>query len=235
MRSVCIATFNGESYLSEQLASILPQLAPEDEVIVSDDGSTDQTVAVIKSFQAQDARIRLVKGPQQGLIKNFEHALSLAQGELIFLADQDDVWKAEKVAVITQYFVSHPSILAVVSDLVITDKNLKPIQSSYFEYRRAKEGMLHNIIRSHYIGAGMAFRKQLLKIALPLPDNIPMHDMWIGVSAGRRIKFIRQPLTLYRRHDLNASEIKTTSGLKQKIIWRQRLILSIIKRKLLHI
>lgn len=97
MISVCVATYNGEKYLQEQLDSILIQLAPDDELIISDDFSTDKTRSILDSYRA-DPRIKLLEGPQKGIIKNFEHAINQASGDLIFLADQDDVWLPDKVA-----------------------------------------------------------------------------------------------------------------------------------------
>lgn len=94
MISVCIATYNGEKYLEEQLDSILPQLDSRDELIISDDGSKDATLAIIKRYTAQDQRIKFFKGPGKGVIANFEFAINQSQGEFIFLADQDDVWSA---------------------------------------------------------------------------------------------------------------------------------------------
>lgn len=231
MRSVCIATFNGGAYLKEQLDSILKQLSPEDEVIISDDGSVDDTWSILTEYAHNDPRIKLFEGPKQGLIKNFGFAIEQAQGDLIFLADQDDVWLDGKVEKITQYFSLHPKQLVVISDLVIVDSQLNEIHSSYFTFRRSKEGWLTNLIRSNYIGAGMAFRSSLKETILPIPDNVPMHDMWIGLLAGNYAGFIREPLTLYRRHDFNASEIETKSSWRQKITWRIHLIQALIQRK----
>lgn len=98
MISVCVATYNGEMYIRQQLQSILCQLADSDEVIISDDGSTDGTLTVIREIN--DKRIRLIDGPRrQSPTLNFENALRQAKGDHIFLSDQDDVWKPEKVAV----------------------------------------------------------------------------------------------------------------------------------------
>ncbi|WP_165003188.1 MULTISPECIES: glycosyltransferase family 2 protein [unclassified Enterococcus] len=231
MRSVCIATFNGGRYLREQLDSILQQLAEEDEVIISDDGSVDDTWAILNDYAEKDHRIKLFEGPKQGLIANFGYAIQQAKGELIFLADQDDVWLEHKVEKITDYFKKNPDKTVVVSDLVIVDSELKEIHASYFSYRRSKEGWLNNLIRSHYIGAGMAFRSTLKKEILPIPADVPMHDMWIGLLGGKHTGFLREPLTLYRRHDFNASEIETHSSLMQKLSWRVHLAAALIKRR----
>ncbi|WP_426093368.1 hypothetical protein, partial [Escherichia coli] len=85
-----------------------------------------------------------------------------------------------KVKKITDYFEQNPDQLVVVSDLIIVDSELQEIHDSYFSFRNSKEGWLNNVIRSHYIGAGMAFRSSLKPDILPIPSEVPMHDMWIG-------------------------------------------------------
>ena len=106
MISVCLASYNGEKYIKEQLDSILSQLNDEDELIVSDDGSTDSTPEILSSYSEQFPILRIVKGPGKGVIKNFEYAISLAKGELIFLSDQDDIWCSSKVSRVKEAFSS---------------------------------------------------------------------------------------------------------------------------------
>lgn len=229
MISVCVATYNGESYLKEQLESILQQLGSEDELILSDDGSTDKTTVILQEYQ-NDSRVQLLKGPQKGLIANFEHAIKQAKGELIFLADQDDVWQPGKVREMMKVFNEFPQTQVVISDLAVVDEKLNIIYPSYFDYRNVQTGFFRNIVKNKYIGAGMAFRKELKAKILPFPENIPMHDMWIGLLAGNNVRLLKKPLTLYRRHSKNSSEIQTTSTFKQKLIWRVTLITQLFKR-----
>ncbi|MGX7244033.1 glycosyltransferase family 2 protein [Enterococcus quebecensis] len=235
MISVCIATYNGETYLREQLDSILLQLGAEDELIISDDGSGDGTIDIINSYAVEDSRIRFFNGPGKGVIANFEFAIAQSQGEFIFLADQDDVWLSEKVQTTLNFFENHPKIDLVISDLVIVDEHLEPIEASYFDYRKVKLGFLHNIVKNKYIGAGMAFRSNLKAKILPIPADVPMHDMWIGLIAAYKNKsgLIPQQLTLYRRHDNNASEIKTKASFIQQLKWRYVLIKALVKRGVL--
>ena len=102
MISVCMATYNGEKYIRQQICSIISQIGEGDEVIISDDGSTDSTLDTIRSMA--DSRIRIVKGPcRRSPTLNFENALSHAQGDYIFLADQDDVWLPGKVSACVQW------------------------------------------------------------------------------------------------------------------------------------
>lgn len=230
-----MATYNGERYLKEQVASILPQLTSNDELIISDDGSTDGTQTLLADYAKKDQRIKVLNGPGKGVIANFENAIGESQGDFIFLADQDDVWLPKKVAIIKEYFSDHPDVNLVVADLVIVDTNLTPIEASYFDYRKVRKGFVKNIIRNTYIGAGMAFRSELKEKVLPFPANIPMHDMWIALISewGNNSAFIEEPLTLYRRHEENVSEIDTDSSFFQQLLWRLSLISALIKRRII--
>lgn len=232
MISVCIATYNGEKYLKDQLDSILIQLGFDDEVIVSDDGSTDETINLIKEYVKKDSRIKFFEGPGKGVIANFEYTLMKSQGEFIFLADQDDVWLPEKVKKTLDYFNLHPKVDLVISDLIIVNDQLDEIESSYFDYRKVKVGFVQNVIKNKYIGAGMAFRKELKNKILPIPGSVPMHDMWIGLIAAyeKKSALIPEKLTLYRRHDHNASEIDTKASFVQQLKWRIALIHALFNR-----
>ena len=186
MISVCIATYNGEKYLAEQLDSILLQVSEEDELIISDDGSTDHTLEILRTYAANYPQIQLLQGPGQGVIANFAFALTHTKGEVIFLADQDDVWLPNKVTTVTEYFEAHPDIQVVISDLKIVDADLQVTNPSYFKFRKIKPGFWRNAIKSGYIGAGMAFRQEMKNVILPIPPEVPMHDMWIGLLAARK-------------------------------------------------
>ncbi|WP_368252081.1 glycosyltransferase family 2 protein [Enterococcus sp. 2201sp1_2201st1_B8_2201SCRN_220225] len=229
MISVCLASYNGAAFIAQQIESILIQLDATDELIISDDGSTDNTLEIVTSYQKAYSQIRIYEGPRQGVVKNFEFAISHSRGDLIFLADQDDVWLPDKVAKMSNAFAENPEADVVISDLKIVDGQLKPVHSSYFEYRQVKEGFWHNLLRSGYIGAGMAFRKELKEKILPFPKKIPMHDMWIGLVAGKGVFLLQEPLTLYRRHEKNASEIQSTTSFYQKFIWRFEIIIPLIQ------
>lgn len=205
MISVCLASCNGEEYIAAQLRSILSQLPPDAELIVSDDGSSDATRSIISSFA--DARIHLVDGPCRGVVANFEHAISLSQGDVIFLADQDDLWLPEKVSSILSFFTAHSSCQLVLHDAVLADASLNILSPSFFAYRRVKQGLWHNLLRNSYTGCCMAFRAELKSAALPFPANIEMHDWWLGLLAEQQevASFLPQPLILYRRHDGTAT------------------------------
>lgn len=204
MISVCLATYNGEKYIVEQLQSVLSQLGEHDEVIVSDDGSTDATCEVIRNMA--DSRIRLVKGPcLKSPTLNFEHAIALAQGEYIFLCDQDDVWMPNKVEVMMKALQDYA---CVVSDCEVTDSQLNTTAPSFRQQIGAKNGRFYNLfVKNSYSGSCMAFRKEVAQMAGPTPNGVFMHDIWLGNVAAFHfsLTFIEDKLIKFRRHTDSAS------------------------------
>lgn len=205
MISVCIATYNGEKYIHEQIASILQQIGNDDEIVVSDDGSTDKTLDVVRSFDAQNIHIYINKG-DHGYTPNFENALRNAHGDYIFLSDQDDIWMPDKVEACMKYLKVNDF---VVSDALIVDGDNKPLFDSFCEQRKSKFGFLNTLIRFSYLGCCFAFRRKVLSKALPFPKNhiLCTHDNWLALvsTAFYKSAFIPLPLIRYRRYGGNAS------------------------------
>ena len=217
MISVCVATYNGEKFIREQIDSILCQLSSDDEIIVSDDGSTDGTIVIINCIG--DKRIRIIEGPRKhSPTFNFENALKEAKGDYIFLADQDDVWKTNKVEVCMKWLQKYD---CVVSDAQVTDSNLNPLYPSLYAIMQVRQGHIYNTVwKNGYTGCCMAFRRNILEASLPFPKDIPMHDIWIGNVAAYKynVKFIPDKLILFRRH----KETISCNGKGSKYsIWQQ--------------
>lgn len=203
--SVCLALYNGADYIKEQLDSILGQLSDTDEIIISDDGSTDGSIKIIQELA--DPRIRLTRNTaEKNLILNFENALTHARGRYIFLSDQDDIWEPEKVEVMLTCLEEYD---LVVCDCSIIDQKGDSINDSYFKLRRSGKGFIKNLIKNRYVGCCMAFNRFILEKSLPMPGNIPMHDWWIGMVAetcGTSF-FCEKALVRYRRHKNNISPL----------------------------
>jgi len=202
MISVCIGIKNGGQFIREQIDSILPQIGVDDELVASDDGSTDNTWRLIESYE--DPRIRLLSNPRCGLISNFENCLMASRGDLIFLSDQDDVWRPEKLQVMTNVLGSCD---LAVCDCQVVDEILNPIYSSFFKFNRSRQGLLRNFIKNSFMGCCMAFHRRVLQKALPFPDQVPIHDQWIGLVAERyfTVKFVPKIMVDHRRHRENYS------------------------------
>lgn len=220
MISVCMTTCNGELYVLAQIESILNQIGEQDELVISDDGSTDRTLELISGLG--DGRIvSLINNGRPGVVQNIAHALRHSRGEYIFLADQDDVWLPGKVARMMTA-LAHCDV--VVADCRVTDAFLEVTNPSLFKLMQNGSGFFKNLYKNSFIGCCMAMRRDVLKLALPFPEDIPMHDWWIGLiaEAAFRTEFIAEPLMLYRRHGNNASLTgdKSSFSLFQRLVWR---------------
>ena len=209
--SVAMATYNGETYLRNQIDSILRNISDDDEIVVSDDGSTDNTLNIINEYIEQGIRIRIVEGPGQGVIANFENAIINCAGDYIFLSDQDDVWMDNKVSKVLEAF-EDKSLFLVVHDAVVMNSSLdNVIMESFYEYRGCVSGFVNSLIKNRYMGCCMAFRKELRDEIIPIPRNIQMHDQWIGMVNDSRHKnalFLPDILLKYRRHQNNVSDFE---------------------------
>jgi len=234
--SVCMATHNGAAYLGEQLRSILGQLAPDDEVVISDDSSTDATVAIIKAFA--DPRIRLYEhNTFFSPIFNFEHALQQATGEIIILADQDDVWLDNKVATIVEHLPARARVpWLLVLDGVVIDAGGRQIAASIFQKLGSGPGVVKNVYDNTYLGCCLAFSRDLLAIALPFPRTIPMHDMWLGLLCNLwgRVEFVPVKTIGYRKHPGSMTDFRIRFQPCVQIRRRFWLIWHLVVRSLRH-
>jgi glycosyltransferase involved in cell wall biosynthesis len=232
--SVVMTTYNGAAYLAEQLGSILPQLGKADELVVSDDGSTDATPILLRAAADGDPRIRIIASPGGlGPIRNFEHALGHAGGAVIVLSDQDDKWLPGRLDRVRDHFTQGTAPFdLLVLDSIIADGALTPTQGSLFTYLDAGTGQAKNIVRNTYVGCHMAFRRELLSVALPFPRAIPMHDVWLGLVSELvgPVTFASGATMLFRRAGHNYT--KARYPLMQRLIWRVGLVRSLIGLRL---
>jgi glycosyltransferase involved in cell wall biosynthesis len=230
MISVCMATYNGEKYIKEQLLSILKQLGPNDEIIISDDLSKDRTIDVISSIK--DIRIKLFFNKNRGYTNNFQNAIQKASGDYIFLSDQDDIWVDNKLKIMSDLLLKYDF---VVSDAQMVNTNLESLGSTYFELRGGYgNGFINNLKKLKYIGCCMAFRKIILTKVLPFPSNSKLcpHDFWIALISEFYYKsyVIKEPLLLYRRHGENVSTHVSSTSLFFKLQFRIYALLKVFSR-----
>ena len=231
MISVCIAAYNGEKYIREQIFSILSQLNSDDEVIISDDGSKDGTIAILESFHDQRIRIYSNEGTH-GFVSNFENALLHAKGDFIFLSDQDDVWKQGKIEKCMKTLSEYDLI---VHDAELIDGNGMPLGRNYYDSLHRHTGFIMNLYKTRWLGCCMAFRREVLSICLPFPPKIVAHDYWIGMFGMTkfRYKFMDDILISYRRHGNNlspSSEKSNTTILYKLFEKRLYTLIEIAKR-----
>ena len=233
--SVAMAYYNGGEYIEEQLSSILEQMGSEDEVIISVDAVSDGSGEILERLAQEDKRIHLLAGPAKGVVKNFENAISHCTGDIIFLSDQDDVWKDDKVDKVKKAFLQSDVMAVLHNAEIINEKGQKAGGQTLFEMRNSSSGILKNFIKNSYVGCCMAFRKELLPVLFPIPENMYMHDYWIGTAAELcgGVRLVREPLIGYRRHGKNVTELSHGSMwfmLKKRIniLW----CLCLLKRRI---
>jgi glycosyltransferase involved in cell wall biosynthesis len=225
-----MAVFNGETYLEEQLRTILVQLAIDDELIIVDDCSADGSVDVIR--RANDPRIILLHNEvNSGPAASFERAVSLAKGKYIFLSDQDDIWEPDKVSTISRIFDSE-NPLVVVSDARVVDERRNLLRESLFDLRDSSVGFWHNLYKNGFVGCCMAVRCDARSFLLPFPATAGgLHDEWIGLcsSLAGRVEFTKYKLIEYRRHSTNVSQMAHAS-LRAMVRKRMSLLLAVSRR-----
>lgn len=215
--SVVVCTYNGEKYLRDQLQSILNQTRPPDEIIISDDGSTDSTLEIVEEFASFSGglqppvwRVETRRTPL-GVSGNFASALAKARGEFIALADQDDVWEPDRLEKALAHF--HDGVLLVHSDATLIDASGRPtgtlmsaLRLTSSERRNLLSGRaLDALLRRNVVtGATTMIRSTLLDDALPIPEGW-VHDEWLALVAAAHggVIFQEDPLIRYRQHGNN--------------------------------
>ena len=211
-----MCTYNGAEFLPAQWESILAQSRRPDEIVVCDDGSSDQTRSLLEKFAAE-APIPVALYFNQtnlGSVKNFEQAIRLCTGEIIALSDQDDVWRSDKLQTIEAAFNDSPNVGLVFSDAEIVSEDLEPLgrrmwaEVCFEPYKRnliARGRALEVLITGWTVtGATMAFRSDFVNLSLPIPDGIEMiHDGWIAltIASVAEVVAIDEPLIKYRQHE----------------------------------
>ena len=230
MISVAMAFYNGKRYIKKQADSILNNLGSGDELIISVDDDRDGSKEILETMAKEDSRIRLIKGPGKGVVENFQNAFRSCRGDIIFLADQDDAWKPGKVRKIKKVF-EDPNIVCVVHNAQIADENLKPLGETTFQWRDSGPGFWKNMKKNSYIGCCMALRREALDQILPIPENVWIHDQWIGLLAEQlgTVVFFEEPLLLYRRHGGNVTGL--THGSVTSMVKKRYYMLKEIKRR----
>jgi glycosyltransferase involved in cell wall biosynthesis len=209
-----MCTYNGAEFLPAQLESIAAQSRRPDEIVVCDDGSTDETISAIKGFSGTLPITLHINEKNLGTIKNFEKAIKLCTGNVIVLSDQDDVWREDKLKQIQTAFEQKPTVGLVFSDAEIVDGKLNSLNRRMwsevgFDTHKRKlitQGRALDVLITGWIvtGATMAFRSKYKNLALPIPTNIQMiHDGWIAltVASVADVVALDDALIKYRQHE----------------------------------
>lgn len=230
--SIALCSFNGARYLRQQLDSIAAQSRRPDEIVVCDDGSDDETISITCDF-AKDAPfpVRIeINERRLGTVANFDKAIGLCRGDIVFLSDQDDVWHPRKIekqiAAMRSMEARHgrDTPLLVHSDLEVAGPTLDRIAPSYMKYqgiRHLDDDFGSLLVQNFVTGCATAVNRALIDLARPIPEVSLMHDWWLALcaAAGGRIGFIAEPLVAYRQHGGN--QVGSKNLLRQYSPFRQ--------------
>jgi glycosyltransferase involved in cell wall biosynthesis len=207
--SIAVATYNGEKYLTEQLDCLLQQTYPEIEIVVVDDGSKDNTVAIVQQYCSKYPNITLLMNEQNsGVTKTFERAIQHCNGVFVALCDQDDIWELDKIAVMVAEINTEDAVycnsLLVDSNNVSMGKDFKQVMNLRSYYSGAPF-LLANCIPGH----AMLIKKDFLLRCLPFPTHI-YFDRWISFCAASNngVRYIDKQLVRYRQHETNVVGIR---------------------------
>lgn len=217
MLSIALCTYNGEKYIEEQLQSIIKQTYQPDELIISDDFSTDKTIKIIEKFADKASfHVKLLRHKKNnGTVKNFFEAIDACSGDYIALCDQDDIWCEDKLYKCMKYikkkdFLPDEPVL-LHTDLFVSDKNLKIISNSMMDSQKIKnepdmQKALKVLLTQNYVtGCTIVFNKSLKRYIYPFNKDIIMHDWWLALLAAvyGEIIFLDEPTLYYRQHSEN--------------------------------
>ena len=232
---ILLATYNGEKYLKEQIDSILEQTYSDFRLLISDDGSTDDTRKILEEYKNKDSRIQVFfQESNLGVVKNFEFLLKKVESAYYMFSDQDDIWKAEKIEKSLNK-IENDNCDLVYSDLEVVDEKLNVTYESYWKlkgiYNKIKK---YNNFESLYLnnfvtGCTIISKKELIDTYLPLPNSSKyvLHDYWISLilSQNGKIDYIEEPLIKYRQHKNNkvgskkkSNELRTIDEIRKLFI-----------------
>jgi glycosyltransferase involved in cell wall biosynthesis len=212
--SVCIATYNGEKYIEEQICSILPEIGSNDEVIIVDDSSKDNTIEIIRNIH--DSRIKIfINEINRGAEFTFGRSIALAQGEVIFMSDQDDIWLPGRITSMRQALLQRNTLLVSTQFECFDNEGKRCAAWENKLEKKQSRTYVKNIIdifmgRHNYFGCAMAFKKELKEVILPIPSYVESHDLWIAKAANLMgFNLHLEDLTLKRRiHGENVSIVR---------------------------
>lgn len=215
-----MATCNGAAYLSEQLQSLADQKRLPDELVVSDDCSSDETMNILQRFSKEAPFQVIVEQNQKniGWTANFSKAMIHTSGDLVFLSDQDDVWLPEKIEYMAKLAGEYPDFLLLMNNAMLTDEEMN--STGYTKLGQIEAAGLGQ--ERFVMGSCCAVRKKLIELCLPVAKEFSGHDMWLSYFAehlsGRYVS--EKVLQYYRRHSRN--ETNSISSTTDKIrLWHK--------------
>ncbi len=217
--SVAMCTYNGERFLREQMDSLVAQDYPNLEILVSDDCSTDTTLAILKEYEQRHENISVTQSEGNlGLVKNFQGIIARCSGDYIALCDQDDIWFPNKISTLVAE-IGAAALIYTPTEMI--DENGMRMNTTFHDLRNIQlvDGKCYKslIFENCILGHTILFKRSLLEHALPFPAGITAHDQWLAIIAAihGNIKLHKEPVSYYRKHGDNLSLKKN----RPKLIW----------------
>ncbi len=241
-----MATYNGACFIEEQLLSMCRQTRKPDEIVISDDGSKDNTLDIVRKVaESHEAKgiqfVVITDNPRHGYCGNFEWAIKHTTGDLIFLSDQDDVWMPEKVERVSLVFQSHSNAMCVIHNATLIDRDGQAIDSEFHRIIKldklpTDEHHVAQLMQKDFLeratsaamanGMVMCLSRKLLESTLPFPKSSGLHDCWIGFCAlcQDQCWYLSEQLAQYRLHGSNtcgSSAKKPSFVQRMSRIWKK--------------
>ena len=226
--SVALATYNGEKYLGEMLDSIEAQDYPHLELVIADDASTDATPRLLEQRPWRRSCKRLQTSDRLGVIGNFGRAIAACSADYVAFADQDDLWREDKLSrmlarlqTLEQQHGKETPLL-VFSDLALIDEQRAPLADSFFTHAKKSPHCTRLedfLVSNHVPGCAMLVNRALIQRAMPVPLTFHMHDWWFIMVAAAfgAIDYVDEPLIQYRQHTNNTVGVRRHHGLAQRL------------------
>jgi glycosyltransferase involved in cell wall biosynthesis len=218
--SICIASYNGGLHIYDQVNSIIPQMSADDELIISDNFSTDNTIDIIK-YNFSDPRLKIIYCESQGVASNFQNAILNSINDIICLCDQDDIWLSGRLDSIRKAHLNYD--LVVVNGFINHESNI-----CIYDSISSAPPFMSSLCKNAILGCSMSFNKNVASVTVPFPKIIPMHDWWIYLVSILffKVTLLKKPLFIYRRHSNNVSSTLSPSPntFITKLIFRMAMI-----------
>ena len=221
--SILLSTYNGAKHLKEQLDSLYAQTYSNIEIAARDDGSSDNTIEILKSYDVKLLMAKENLGAKGSFAELLSYAVTNSESDYFMFCDQDDIWKNNKVEKtfakmqeMEEEFDNIP--LLVHTDLEVVDEHLHTISPSMWAYEYinpSKNSLNHLLVHNTITGCAMMINRKLAELSLPISSNSIMHDWWIGLVASSfgKIGYIDETTIKYRQHGLNDTGAKKYSYL----------------------
>ena len=242
MIDILLATYNGEKYIGQQIDSIRCQTYGDWQLLIHDDGSSDNTISIVKELSLKDSRIRLIEDGvvHLGVAKNFIHLLQYSTSPFVMFCDQDDVWLPNKIELTLSKMKTEEDIkmrpILVHTDMQVVDSSLQVIASSFWKQMRLlpQYNSYYDLLACHNAnGCTILLNGMAKQEILRNPSTAPMHDIWAALAVAAHkdglVTYIEDCTMLYRQHENNVVGSHNTSvfTLMKKIVHLRTIMLHI--------